>query len=34
MVVDGGYTTIGGDSPFAKGKYAEPGAFLEAGRRG
>jgi NAD(P)-dependent dehydrogenase (short-subunit alcohol dehydrogenase family) len=33
MVVDGGYTTIGGDSPFAKGKYAEPGAFLEAGRR-
>jgi NAD(P)-dependent dehydrogenase (short-subunit alcohol dehydrogenase family) len=34
LVVDGGYTSIGGDSPFAKGKYAEPGAFLEAGRRG
>ena len=33
MVVDGGLTTIGGDSPFAKGKYATPGAFLEAGRR-
>ena len=33
MVVDGGYTSIGGDSPFARGKYAEPGAFLEAGRR-
>jgi NAD(P)-dependent dehydrogenase (short-subunit alcohol dehydrogenase family) len=34
MVVDGGYTTIGGNSPFARGKYAEPGTFLEAGRRG
>jgi NAD(P)-dependent dehydrogenase (short-subunit alcohol dehydrogenase family) len=33
MVVDGGLTAIGGDSPFARGKYAEPGAFLEAGRR-
>ncbi|HEX6522179.1 MAG TPA: SDR family oxidoreductase [Streptosporangiaceae bacterium] len=33
MVVDGGLTAIGGDSPFAKGKYATPGAFLEAGRR-
>jgi NAD(P)-dependent dehydrogenase (short-subunit alcohol dehydrogenase family) len=34
MVVDGGYTSIGGDSRFARGKYAQPGAFLEAGRRG
>ena len=33
MVVDGGLTAISGDSPFARGKYAEPGAFLEAGRR-
>jgi NAD(P)-dependent dehydrogenase (short-subunit alcohol dehydrogenase family) len=33
MVVDGGLTAIGGDSPYAKGKYAEPGALLEAGRR-
>jgi NAD(P)-dependent dehydrogenase (short-subunit alcohol dehydrogenase family) len=33
MVVDGGLTAIGGDSPFARGKYAEPGALLEAGRR-
>jgi len=33
MVVDGGYTSIGGDSPFAKGQYAEPGVFLEAGNR-
>ena len=33
LVVDGGLTAIGGDSPFAKGKYAEPGALLEAGRR-
>jgi len=33
MVVDGGLTAIGGDSPYAQGKYAEPGAFLEAGRR-
>lgn len=33
MVVDGGYTTIGGDSPFARGDYAEPGSMLEAGRR-
>lgn len=33
MVVDGGLTAIGGDSPYAKGKYADPGAMLEAGRR-
>jgi NAD(P)-dependent dehydrogenase (short-subunit alcohol dehydrogenase family) len=33
LVVDGGYTTIGGDSPFAKGDFEEPGAMLEAGRR-
>jgi hypothetical protein len=33
MVVDGGLTAIGGNSPFAKGRYAEPGAMLEAGRR-
>lgn len=33
LVVDGGLTTIGGDSHFAKGDYAEPGAMLEAGRR-
>src|SRR6266851_1150674 len=32
MVVDGGLTAIGGDSPYAKGKYADPGAMLEAGR--
>lgn len=33
LVVDGGYTAIGAESPFATGAYAEPGAFLEAGRR-
>jgi NAD(P)-dependent dehydrogenase (short-subunit alcohol dehydrogenase family) len=33
MVVDGGLTAIGGDSPYARGKYADPGAMLEAGRR-
>lgn len=33
MVVDGGLTTIGGDSHFATGKFAGPGAMLEAGRR-
>ena len=33
MVVDGGLTAIGGNSPYTRGKYAEPGAFLEAGRR-
>jgi NAD(P)-dependent dehydrogenase (short-subunit alcohol dehydrogenase family) len=33
MVVDGGLTAIGGDSPYAKGRYADPGAMLEAGRR-
>jgi len=34
MVVDGGLTAIGGNSPYTRGKYAEPGALLEAGRRG
>ena len=34
MVVDGGLTAIGGSSPYTRGKYAEPGALLEAGRRG
>src|SRR5260370_4563591 len=33
LVVDGGYTAIGAESPYATGAYAEPGAFLEAGRR-
>ena len=33
MVVDGGLTTIGGDSRFARGQFAEGGAMLEAGRR-
>jgi NAD(P)-dependent dehydrogenase (short-subunit alcohol dehydrogenase family) len=33
MVVDGGLTAIGGNSPYTRGKYAEPGALLEAGRR-
>jgi NAD(P)-dependent dehydrogenase (short-subunit alcohol dehydrogenase family) len=33
MIVDGGYTSIGGDSRFARGEFAEPGAMLEAGRR-
>ena len=32
-MVDGGYTAIGAESPYATGAYAEPGAFLEAGRR-
>jgi NAD(P)-dependent dehydrogenase (short-subunit alcohol dehydrogenase family) len=34
MVVDGGLTAIGGNSPYTRGKYAEPGALLEGGRRG
>ena len=33
LVVDGGYTAVGAESPYATGAYAEPGAFLEAGRR-
>ena len=33
MVVDGGLTTIGGDSRFARGQFAQGGAMLEAGRR-
>jgi NAD(P)-dependent dehydrogenase (short-subunit alcohol dehydrogenase family) len=33
LVVDGGLTAIGGNSPFSKGDFAQPGAFLEAGRR-
>lgn len=33
LVVDGGYTAIGAESPYATGEYAEPGVFLEAGRR-
>jgi NAD(P)-dependent dehydrogenase (short-subunit alcohol dehydrogenase family) len=33
LVVDGGLTAIGGNSPFSKGTFAEPGALLEAGRR-
>jgi NAD(P)-dependent dehydrogenase (short-subunit alcohol dehydrogenase family) len=33
LVIDGGYTAIGAESPYATGAYAEPGAFLEAGRR-
>jgi NAD(P)-dependent dehydrogenase (short-subunit alcohol dehydrogenase family) len=33
MIVDGGLTAIGGNSPFTRGQFAEPGAMLEAGRR-
>ena len=33
LVIDGGYTAIGAESPYATGDYAEPGVFLEAGRR-
>lgn len=33
LAVDGGYTAIGAESPYATGEYAEPGVFLEAGRR-
>jgi len=33
LVIDGGYTAIGAESPYATGEYAEPGVFLEAGRR-
>ena len=34
LVVDGGYTSIGAESPFSTGKHAEGGAIFEAGRRG
>ena len=30
MVVDGGLTAIGGNSPYTRGKYAEPGALLRS----
>ncbi len=33
LVIDGGYTAIGAESPYTTGAYAEPGALLEAGRR-
>lgn len=33
FMVDGGYTHAPGDSPFARGKFAEPTALLEGGRR-
>lgn len=34
LVVDGGYTSIGAESPFSTGKHAAGGAIFEAGRRG
>jgi NAD(P)-dependent dehydrogenase (short-subunit alcohol dehydrogenase family) len=34
LVVDGGYTSIGAESPFSTGKNADGGAIFEAGRRG
>jgi NAD(P)-dependent dehydrogenase (short-subunit alcohol dehydrogenase family) len=34
LVVDGGYTSIGAESPFSTGKHAGGGAIFEAGRRG
>jgi NAD(P)-dependent dehydrogenase (short-subunit alcohol dehydrogenase family) len=34
LIVDGGYTSIGAESPFSTGDYAGGGAFFEAGRRG
>ncbi len=34
LVVDGGYTSIGAESPFSTGKHADGGAIFEAGRRG
>lgn len=34
LVVDGGYTSIGAESPFSTGRYEAGGAFFEAGRRG
>jgi NAD(P)-dependent dehydrogenase (short-subunit alcohol dehydrogenase family) len=33
LVVDGGYTSIGAESPFSTGKHAGGGAIFEAGRR-
>jgi NAD(P)-dependent dehydrogenase (short-subunit alcohol dehydrogenase family) len=33
LVVDGGYTTIGAESPFSTGENAAGGAIFEAGRR-
>ncbi len=34
LVVDGGYTSIGAESPFSTGEHADGGAIFEAGRRG
>jgi NAD(P)-dependent dehydrogenase (short-subunit alcohol dehydrogenase family) len=34
LVVDGGYTAISAESPFATGAYETGGAIFEAGRRG
>lgn len=34
LVVDGGYTSIGAESPFSSGDYEGGGAMFEAGRRG
>ena len=34
LVVDGGYTAIGAESPFSTGDYEQGGAMFEAGRRG
>jgi NAD(P)-dependent dehydrogenase (short-subunit alcohol dehydrogenase family) len=33
LVVDGGYTSIGAESPFSTGEYESGGAMFEAGRR-
>jgi NAD(P)-dependent dehydrogenase (short-subunit alcohol dehydrogenase family) len=33
LVVDGGYTSIGAESPFSTGEHAGGGAIFEAGRR-
>jgi NAD(P)-dependent dehydrogenase (short-subunit alcohol dehydrogenase family) len=34
LVVDGGYTAIGAESPFSTGEHEQGGAMFEAGRRG